>query len=88
MATTFSNKVEILAELWSNYKDNDEFTDFIEYNDLGLPLAYLIKENLCTVTSQGESYIEETFDLLIESVSLDDTGFESLNDIFTSVQAE
>jgi hypothetical protein len=28
---------EILADLWINYKYDDEFEDFIEYNDLGLP---------------------------------------------------
>jgi hypothetical protein len=35
---TFDNKISILAELWMNYRDDEELQDFIEYNDLGLPL--------------------------------------------------
>ncbi len=43
MATTFENKCAILADLWLNYKDNEELEDFVEYNDLGLPLAYGVR---------------------------------------------
>ena len=49
MATDFSTKTAILADLWINYRDEGEFEDFIEYNDLGLPLAYLINTELLIV---------------------------------------
>ena len=52
MATPFSNKVAILADLWINYRDDEQFQDFIEYNDLGLPLGYLINTELATPTDQ------------------------------------
>lgn len=82
MATTFSNKCAILSDLWINYKDDEQFADFVEYNDLGLPLAYLIQNNMCVATDEGIRFVEETFDLLIESAEVEDTGFENLNEVF------
>ena len=37
--TDFSNKVDILGAFYLTYRDNNELKDFIEFNDLGLPLA-------------------------------------------------
>ena len=84
MATTFLNKVEILASLFANYSEDPEFVDFVEYNDLGLPLAHLAKEGLAAITVEGEGYIEETWLLFVESLGLDDTGFETLDEIFAA----
>jgi hypothetical protein len=82
MATSFENQCAILADLWLNYKSNEELEDFIEYNDLGLPLAYLIHTGLATVTDDGIVYVDETFDLLISSLGLDLEGeYETLNEI-------
>ena len=40
---TFENKITILAELWMNYRDDEDLEDFVEYNDLCVPLATLMK---------------------------------------------
>jgi hypothetical protein len=83
MATPFSNKVAILADLWINYRDDEQFQDFIEYNDLGLPLGYLINTELATPTDQGMMYITETFDLLCAALELDiDKHYDSLVEMF------
>lgn len=80
--TDFSNKVKILAELWIGYRDDDEFADFCDYNDLGLPLAYLIDNGLATSSKLGNKYIDETFDLFLTIVGIkEDTGFESLDEL-------
>jgi hypothetical protein len=82
MPTNFETKCSILSDLWLNYKDNEELEDFVEYNDLGLPLAYLIHTNLVTPTDEGMPYVDETFDLLVSSLGLDlDTEYESLNQL-------
>jgi hypothetical protein len=82
MATTFENKCAILSDLWLNYKDDAELRDFVEYNDLGLPLAYLIHTDLVTVKESGISYIDETFNLLCNGVGVDlDGEYESLNEL-------
>ena len=84
MPTNFETKCAILSDLWLNYKDNDELEDFVEYNDLGLPLAYLIHTNLVTINESGIPYIDETFNLLCEGVGVDlDGEYESLNELMT-----
>ncbi len=85
MTTSFENKVIILADLWLNYRYDEEFADFIEYNDLGLPLAYAISEGIVKSTDTAESFVNETFDLLLAGVGVEDTGYESLDDILSSV---
>lgn len=78
----FSKKCEILGDLWINYNGDEAFTDFIEYNDIGLPLAYCVSAGLATVQPQGELYINETWDLLIEALNApDNIEYESLNDL-------
>jgi hypothetical protein len=82
--TLFSKKCEILGDLWMDYRTDEEFQDFIEYNDLGLPLAYAVASDLIEILPIAESYIDETFDLLITSLGLTDTGFDSLEQILES----
>lgn len=82
--TPFSSQCEILSELWLNYRTDEEFTDFVEYNDIGLPLAYAVVNGIAEVNETGVALIEETFDLLLAGIGLDDTGFESLDDVMGS----
>jgi hypothetical protein len=66
-----------------DYREDEEFTDFVEYNDLGLPLAYMISAGMVgAVPSKGAEIVEETFDLFLGAMNLKDTGFETLNDVF------
>ena len=84
MTTNFLNKTSILAELWMNYRDDEGLQDFIEYNDLGLPLAYFLYNELVLPTKQSEIYIEETFSLLVAALDVEDVGFESLDEMLGS----
>ena len=81
METTLDNKLSILSELWLDYRDDEEFTDFIEYNDLGLPLAYAISTNIVKSTPTAEKFINETFELLLAGLDVEDTGFEDLAEV-------
>jgi hypothetical protein len=66
MALNFTDKAGILGELWINFRDDENFEPFIDYNDMGLPLAYAHAEGLITEFSPlGEQYIIETFDMLM-----------------------
>lgn len=82
MTTTFSNKTIILADLWLNYRDDENFKDFIEYNDIGLPLAYCLANSIVDSNPIADKFIEETFDLLLSGLGVEDTGFELLDDLF------
>jgi hypothetical protein len=77
----FENKITILAELWMNYRDDEELQDFIEYNDLGLPLAYFLMNEIVLPTNQAEVYINETYDLFIASLTVEDKEWKSLDEI-------
>jgi hypothetical protein len=82
VTTKFKHKCNILADIWLNYRYDEEFVDFIEYNDLGLPLAYAIAEGIVESTPLAKTFVEETFDLLLAGLDVeDDTGFKSLEDI-------
>ena len=77
---TFSNKCEILADLWYNYRSDEQFEDFIEYNDIGLPLAYLITESICKPSELATKYIDETYALLVEALGVSDKEtYESID---------
>jgi Asp-tRNA(Asn)/Glu-tRNA(Gln) amidotransferase B subunit len=82
------NKAKILADLWLNYRNDEDFIDFIEYNDIGLPLAYIINEGIVQSTEMAQRFIEETFDLLIEALDVSDTGFDDLDDLLSIVVDE
>ena len=84
MTTNFLNKTSILSELWMNYRDDEGLQDFVEYNDLGLPLAYFLYNELVLPTKQSEIYIEETFSLLVAALDVEDVGFESLDEMLGS----
>lgn len=82
MTTTFSDKAIILADLWLNYRDDANFKDFVAYNDLGLPLAYLLANGVVESNPIADKFVDETFDLLLSGLGVEDTGFESLDDLF------
>lgn len=81
MATEFLSKCDILAELWLDYRSETDFKDFVEYNDLGLPLAFSISQEIIEPSPRAEVYIEEAFELLLAALDIQDDGFDSLDDL-------
>jgi hypothetical protein len=79
--TTFENKCLILADLWLNFRDDEQFEDFIQYNDMGLPLAYALSEGVVKGTELSNKFIDETFDLLLSGLGTEDEGWISLDDL-------
>ena len=76
----FSNRCFILGELWLNYRDDEQFEDFISYNDLGLPLAYAFANGIAKQTELAERYVNETYELLAQALGVSDTEtFDSLD---------
>jgi hypothetical protein len=69
--TDFVTQCVILGELYENYKEEKDFKAFIEYNDLGLPLAYLTAQGLVVeVSDDGRRYVMDTFEMFIKSIKL------------------
>jgi hypothetical protein len=83
--TTFEKKCSILADLWLLHKDDETFEDFFEYNDLGLPLAYSFDNGIIdfsSATDGARPFVNEAFTLLLDALEMEDTGFQSLNEVF------
>ena len=88
MKTTFEAKCDILSRLWIEHREDEDLEDFVEYNDLGLPLAYFISEGIALPTQLAETYIGETFELLLAALDVEDTGFTDLKDVMTAPEIE
>ena len=81
--TSFETMCSILAELWSNYRQDKELSDFIQYNDLGLPLAFLIDANLVDASPVAKEYVIETWQILLAALGLEnDIEWKSLEQLF------
>jgi hypothetical protein len=78
----FKTKCQILNQVWLDYRFEEEFKDFVDYNDLGLPLASLIYEEIVTATPRAQVYVEETFILLLHALNVEDKDYESLEAMF------
>jgi hypothetical protein len=79
--TEIASKCDILTDLWINHSENERFDDFVEFNDLGLPLAYFIANGVVEMTPLASDIIDATFNDLLELFDIEDTGFTSLKDL-------
>jgi len=83
--TTFSNKCAILGELWMWHKDTDDevWSEFFDWADIGLPLAFMIKQGYATAKDKGKASVEECWKIFCEMIDIDpDLRYESLEDAF------
>ena len=58
--------------------------DFISYNDLGLPLAYLIHNEMVEAKELSNIYIEESYGLLLEALGVEDQEYDSLDNLLAT----
>jgi len=88
MTTDYLAKANILGEIFVEYKGDERFSDFFQYNDLGLPLAYAISAEIIPSSSCAQTFVEETFDVFLSALDLEDDGYESLEDILIAANQE
>ena len=81
MNVEFDEQCKILGQFWIDFRDHDQFKEFIEYNDMGLPMAYLIAEGLVLSTEYAEKYIGETFELFLAVMDLTDEELEGVDNL-------
>jgi hypothetical protein len=51
--------------------DEFEFDDWVSYNDIGLPIAYAVAEQIVTPNDKAISYIEEAWEGLADVLRTD-----------------
>jgi hypothetical protein len=86
VATSFESICSILGDLWMDYKADKYFKDFIEYNDIGLPIAFLVDNELVEPGKLARQYVYETWDIFLAALEIkEDLGWESLEEVFNFV---
>jgi hypothetical protein len=81
MNIEFKDQCSILGQFWIDFRDDEDLKDFVEYNDLGLPMAYFLAEDLVKPTALAEKYIQETFDLFLTAMELTDEELEGVDNL-------
>lgn len=86
---SYSKRCFILSDFWLNYKDEEDFEDFVAYNDIGLPLAFMITEDIVKSTTVAEVYVNEAWELLCAALKVDSKqDYDSLEDMFMDAGAQ
>jgi len=75
-------KAEILVQFTQDHFNSEEYDDFFDYNDLGVPLAIAINNDLVILTDAGEQLLDETWKDLCLLFEADPNGeYESIDDL-------
>jgi hypothetical protein len=89
MINEMDRKIGVLADLYLNYRDEDQFKEFADYNDIGLPIAHLVHTGLCNMNKEAEVYVEETYDLLISAMGVDpELDYQTIDDMLESMETK
>lgn len=86
--TPFGDRCGIMGYIWLEKKQDDEWKDFCDYNDIGLPLAFAVAEGIVDINKEVEKYINETWLLLLAGLDIEDTGFTSLEHMLTGIEED
>jgi len=75
----FSDKTGVIGQLWIEFRNDEDFEAFMDYNDLGCPMAYMVAEGLIKdLTPVGEEMIEETFKMFLELINVTEEEIDSV----------
>jgi len=75
----FSDKTGVIGQLWIEFRNDEDFDAFMDYNDLGCPMAYMVAEGLIKdLTPVGEEMIEETFKMFLELINVTEEEIDSV----------
>ena len=75
----FADKTGAIGQLWIEFRNDEDFSAFMDYNDLGCPMAYMMAEGLIKeLTPIGEEMITETFKMFLELVNVTEEEIDSV----------
>lgn len=77
-------KAEILVQFTQDEFNSGEYEEFFDYNDLGIPLAIAITQDMVILTDSGEELLDETWkDLCLLFDANPNDEYESIDDLTT-----
>ncbi len=78
----YADKTGILGQLWIDFREDDNFSVFMEYNDIGLPLSYVVAEGLVPgLTPLGEDYVDETIEMFFKLLDISEQEVDLLDKV-------
>ena len=78
----FADKTGILGQLWIDFRDDENFSAFMDYNDIGVPMAYYVAEGLVNgLTDLGKQYVEESIDMMFKLLEITEAEVDELDEI-------
>ena len=78
----FADKEGIVGQLWIEFRNDEDFSAFMDYNDLGCPLGYMIAEGIVKeVSPLGEEMINETYKMLLDLLEVTEEEFAVLEEV-------
>ena len=87
--TPFSKRVEIISAFYSKYANSEEWQEYFEALDLGVPLAVAIDMGGATATEEGIKWIDEAWDELCETLEIDRHGeYNSFDEVMKYAESE
>lgn len=77
-------KAEILVQFTQDEFNLGNYDDFFDYNDLGIPMAIAISQDMVILTDEGEKLLEETWIELCNLFKADpNSEYETIDDLIT-----
>lgn len=78
------DKAEIIIQFTQDSFDDEQYDDFFDYNDLGVPLAVAVFNDFVILTSEGMKIFNETWEQLCKLFDKDpNEEYESIDDIYS-----
>ena len=78
------DKAEILVQFTQDEFNSGEYDEFFDYNDLGIPMAIAVTQDMVILTDSGEELLDETWkELCLLFDANPDDEYESIDDLTT-----
>ena len=89
MEINFADRCGILGQFWYDFRDDQTVKPFMEYNDVGMPLAWFIATGVVTPLPMAEEYINETFAMFLNAMEVEEqdvVDVDNLDDLLAIVE--
>jgi len=89
MEVNFADRCGILGQFWYDFRDDQTVKPFMEYNDVGMPLAWFIATGVVTPLPMAEEYINETFAMFLDAMEVEEADVvdvDNLDDLLAIVE--
>ena len=75
-------KAEILVQFTQDSFNDENYDEFFDYNDLGIPMAIAVIQDMVILTDAGEALLEETWIELCNLFNADvNAEYETIDDL-------